>query len=371
MKNSKGEAIKRIRKPNKKDNNLLIIIGLGIGIIVLVIVLACIFIFVIKDKKDVKRQETEASTFELINRAPTDGVIPDENIPLVKNTETEKEQMDLNTETVDHAETELVDEEVNIRLNEMSIEQKVDQLFILSPIVPVNLIVENEEEKVDKVNQVGELTRNAFDKMQLGGLLISESNTDDVSGGIQEFASDLKLLANDTYDMPLFLGVAQEDRSLFEAEDEGDDNSEPDFILDDTFVKIINGTELKIKCVAGNPDIHQILLALSGDFDMVIVTDESFDYLSVRDEITKQLSEEKLNEKVSKIIAEKLKLKSKKILQKTNEVEHENTLNVQHQEIFEVENENTIKSNFDGKIEIEKETDAIQIKINSGAVTND
>lgn len=367
MKSNKGEAIKRIRKPNNKDNNLPLIIGLSIGIVVLVILLVCIFIFVIKDKKNIKRQETEANTSELISNSSTNEVIPDENIPVVENSKTESEQENLNTDTTNHTETDLPNEEVNIRLNEMSSDQKVDQLFILNPIALVNLIVENEEEKVNKVNQVGNLTRSAFNKMQLGGLLISESNTDDISGRIQEFVADLKLLANDTYDMPLFLGVAREDKSLFEVEDGEGNSIEPDFVLDNTDISILNGTDLKIKCFEENTDIQQILSALSGEFDMVIISDESFDYLSARDEIIKQLTVEKLNEKVSKIITEKLKLKAKEILRTTNE----NTLNIQHQEQSEVENENTIKSNSDEKIVIEKETDVTQGKINSEAVTND
>lgn len=372
MKSNKKEAVKRIRKPNSRDNNLPVVIGLSIGIVVLLVVLACVYIFVIKDKRVEKNQEIETGSSEQVSSEVPEKSIPSVNIPDTEISETENEQETLqidNTETMKtkNTETESTDQEVNKRLNEMSMEQKIDQLFILNPIVIVNQNIENEADKVNKVNQVGELTKTAFNKMQLGGFIISENNMDDVTGRILEFAASLKELANDTYDMPLFLGVDQRDKSLFEVEE--NNGLTPDFVINKTVVNNLNETDLQIKCFVEKPDIQEIVSALSENFDMLIVFDKEFDYFSVRAEVARRLSEEKINEKVSNVIKEKLK--SKSISQESDETGYEDVMNENFQTIGQVQNADMWKSNYDKEIVIEEETDAIQVQINSEAVTND
>lgn len=375
VKSKKKEAIKRIRKPNSKDNNFIIIVGLSIGIAILLAVLICVFIFVVKDSKRVeKKQETEAVISEQIKKEKWEKETNSVTNSFTETFETEDSKKILQTNAAESIETqntelESEDKEMNIRLDKMTKEQKIDQLFILNPIVIVNQNVENEADKVNKVNQVGELTKLAFSRMQLGGFVISENNTDDVTGRIQEFAADLKELANDTYDMPLFLAVGQMEKKLFEVEDSN--GLTPDFVVNEANISNLNAANLQIKCFAEKPDAQQIVMALSENFDMLIVLDMEFDYSSVRAELITRLPEEKIDEKVSKIINEKMKLKSKVMAQESDETERENITDEKIQIIGHDQNTDMWKSNSDEESMSEKESDRVQIKNNSEALTND
>lgn len=305
MKNKKAEAVKRIRRSSNSNKNLPVIIGLSGGILILAVILVAVFVFVIKGKKQ-NFENSQTSMSEIGKNIGTEARANelDENIAVINQEKTDKKVSERSGED-DASNNGNVDEAVEMRLKEMSVEQKIDQLFILKPIALVNLNVDDTTEKIIKINQVGDITRSAFTNMQIGGMLISRDNTDDTTGEVKTFVYALQELAYQTYDMPLYLGVVKDEYELGE-KDGVYGGFEPDFIVNATETELLLANQLNAKYFEDNVDLEQIVTALSSGSDVIIINADFIDYETVRTEIARKISEEEINEKVRKIILSKI-----------------------------------------------------------------
>ena len=365
-KKEKKEAVKRIarkdtaRKSNSKKGSReekkggghdgWLIGGLIAGIVILTVILVCVILLLVSERNARKKAEAE-----LALRNSTDLITQDKEIvDISKATEASKETAEnfstdldeamtetlmatesketeavteMATEAGDTEETESessntqesetnggsqtdgysIDETVQSQIDKMTLEQKIDQMLILKPVTMVNVYsMENLRNQVGRVNMVGDTTRSAFERMQIGGMLITDNNKDDNDGTINEFVRALKDMSVNVCGVPVLLGVLEEERQLFESGNEIYGSIEPDFIVGMDSVEMKHNIQLKIKNLPGEVSADQVVAALTGDFDMVVISADMFDYQSVKNEMIQQLPEDVINQKVCRIITEKI-----------------------------------------------------------------
>lgn len=304
MKEKKKPAIKRVRKVRKIDNQLPMVIGLNVASLILIVVIGCGF-FVIKKSSEDTGDKGEVVSEEMPRQIDT------EPKPIEINpNDTEEEKTDENeiSETEVKEIKPVYNKKIEEYMQKMSLEQKLDQLFILDPVAMVNSNQNQEEEEISIVNLVGDKTKNAFQDMQLGGLIIS---TDNLNGDdIQNFLIDLYELAQNTYNMQVFFASLESEYDWFKDSDDYKDIYDADIVVNDSLNDITSNCQLNIKVFSDGTAFDQMIKALSEDADMILVTDKEFDYKETRKKILSDqlISREMIEEKVRKIISEKLKI---------------------------------------------------------------
>ena len=210
-KNTRKKPLKRTR--TTKQNHLPLIIAVIAGIAVAAAVLIGVyFIFIKKDKNETEElaqpeknvtatvKETELNTEK--DTAETEPVTESSS---ESGTESDTE---LTTETQTESETEQpYHSEITELIQSMSLEQKVNQLFLVTPLALLNTT----HSDITCVTQVGETTKAVYADNPVGGILLSRNNlewTDDTFTqynleNFRIFTTDFNDLSIATLNVPL------------------------------------------------------------------------------------------------------------------------------------------------------------------------
>lgn len=307
MGNAKKAPVKRIRADQKSSHGkLALVIALIIGLVAVIVALALVFLVFFHGKKPTKEMKS--------NQIESDIGKDTLDIKKKEETETESETFSIQERIMESTEGETQKDGVTNSvathiLNQMTTEEKIDQLFILPPVVMINSTPELEAgNEVSVVNMVGEQTRQSYEEITAGGFLISEDNIDPVTKEVQPFIMDLENLKDKKYGLSPFIAVTQ---AVIERIGQG---NSADFSLDITYSEltpISNNLNLMIDVVDESITAEDVFEKLQNRTDLFIVDSLAFDYGQLRSNMTEYVErmgmtvQNALDDKVSAIIQKK------------------------------------------------------------------
>lgn len=197
--NKKKPAVHRVRKANAGIHPA-VFIAIPAALILIAGIIAAIFLM--KTKKEVPAEtetETESEIFTEATELTTE-LSSDES-------ESSSESGGIHPSQKETAAQPPYVQEAKRLADQMTLEQKTDQLFIIRPETLVN---EASDSPVSFVSQVGEKTQSAYASHPVGGLLLTESNIE--SGQnlqmLASFCNDLQQKLSPSF--PLLLCVKED-----------------------------------------------------------------------------------------------------------------------------------------------------------------
>lgn len=359
-KNKKKPAIKRTRvEKNRGLGRTALIVGGVILIIAAISIGAFCFFFRGKGEKGKKVANTEhngetvSSATE--NSEPEKQIkeeIRDEKKADTDENEVLEEEEPEQQSAQQEAESDYINKAKELTAA-MSLEEKLNQLFIVNLDAMVNSNISDENEKVAGANIFGDKSKAAFEAYPVGGLVLNSDNLlnqeeIDQSGephGFKTIADDFQKLQIEE-NVPAFLAVSSSDiedtlyldvtaviddnvlasdyginmvleiegQNYVEITDE-DMNGEVIIVQRDFTLgnyKVADGA-LRLYIMETVGDIDGVVEALCGSNDMIICTDSEFDLKTVISELndkvkTEKLTENQIDEKVVKVLCEKMSL---------------------------------------------------------------
>ena len=87
---------------------------------------------------------------------------------------------------------------------ELTLEQRVAQLFFVTP---------DQLSGVDGTTVAGEITKSAFKRYPVGGIILMENNIQSEEQ-VKELTAGYQLLGSELLDLPVFIGVDEKSRCL-------------------------------------------------------------------------------------------------------------------------------------------------------------
>ncbi|MCD8105066.1 MAG: hypothetical protein LUF35_08720 [Lachnospiraceae bacterium] len=314
MRDEKHDAVKRIR-PLKKGDPLPAILGLAAGIVLLIVVLILVWVFVLREngEKDggsvqsESQSESVTAEEESETESETDsGETESESEPI---SESETEEIESESEE----ESAYADDAAEI-LEGMTLEQKVDQLFFITPLALIK--ANGAGDNYTYVEAVGTTTTAAYQAFPLGGVIVGESNRTSDNQDIAAFINDLRALSED---VQLLIAMTQTDYDTFT---NGGSVFTAEIILEDSGETAYahasdEALELVVQIAEIDVTAQEVAELLSDGADMILVNDTDdayFDYASLRADLLSlieagtSLTEEDLDEKVAYVLAEKLRM---------------------------------------------------------------
>jgi sulfur transfer complex TusBCD TusB component (DsrH family) len=206
MSNKNSKKLPSVRRTRKLESDRRWIY-IGVGIVLLLFVLSLIAgIFIWKKVKtsDSSRKTeniSEVSDTQKANSDPTASKAPDSDItisptmtPAVSPVVTA-----LPENTEDSSEIEKL-------ISEMSLEQKIDQMFLITPLS----LARTQDSDLESATVVGEATQTAYDTYHIGAFLVSSDNKND-DGDITELCSGLQKESAGKAQIPALIFVDETD----------------------------------------------------------------------------------------------------------------------------------------------------------------
>ncbi|MCD7820533.1 MAG: hypothetical protein LUH07_16020 [Lachnospiraceae bacterium] len=303
MTEGKRDAVKRTR-PLKKVDSLPIIIGLSVGVVLLAVVLILVWAFVLRKGSDNKDGPSDGTAVtETVEETGTETETESET---ESDNESESEsESESETEGESEAETE-ISAEVTAILEGMTLEEKIDQLFLLTPVA----LVQANGADVSEVNTVGPTTTAAYEAIPLGGVVIGENNRGDDSQDIAVLIEDFRDLSGE---VPLLIAMTQTDYNTFTS---GGSDFTADILISGTSASMDNDMDLNIVLAVSTATAEQLIEILQNGADMILMTEDDFDYAQARESILEiieageTITESDIDQKVAAVLSQKLETSS-------------------------------------------------------------